>query len=141
MRVVLDTNVLVAAVKSKKGMSYKLLTLLENDTFEIAVSNTLYHEYLDVLLRPDIKPSAMSNFEMQLAIEDIVKRSVYQDIYFKWRPWLDDPNDDMILELSVAAACDFIVTFNVRDFGNSISFGVKAVTPVEFFEILKERSL
>jgi predicted nucleic acid-binding protein len=61
-----------------------------------------------------------------------------QDISFLWRPFLADPNDDMIVELAFAAGCDYIVTHNVRDFRGCERLGINAVTPGGFMKIIKE---
>ncbi len=140
MRVVLDTNVLVAAIRSRKGASYQLLSLLPANKFEIAISNALYFEYLEVLLRSDIRPAAMTELEMIDAIEEITKSAIYQDVFFRWRPWLNDKNDDMVLELAIASQCDFIVTFNLKDFRNIDVFGIEAITPSDFLEFLGGRT-
>jgi predicted nucleic acid-binding protein len=52
--------------------------------------------------------------------------------YYLWRPTLRDPDDDMVLEVAVAAGCEYIVTHNVRDFAEAKSFGVGVTTPREF---------
>jgi len=101
VRVVFDTNVLVAAVRSRKGVSYRLLSMLPSKEFQIAVSNTLYFEYLDVLLRPDVKPAKMTDLEMIGAMEKINENAIFQQVFFRWRPWLNDKNDDMVLELAL----------------------------------------
>jgi predicted nucleic acid-binding protein len=58
----------------------------------------------------------------------------HREIYFLWRPVLRDPRDDMVLELAVEAACDFIVTHNRRDFAGTERFGVRVVSPREFLK-------
>ncbi|MBM4075062.1 MAG: PIN domain-containing protein [Planctomycetes bacterium] len=55
-----------------------------------------------------------------------------QEVYFSWRPVLSDPNDEMILELAVAAECSHIVTHNVADFIGCERFGIVALTPKHF---------
>jgi len=140
MRVVFDTNVLVAAIRSRKGASYQFLSMLPANEFEIAISNALYFEYLDVLLRSNIRPAAMTELEMIDAIEEITESAIYQDVFFRWRPWLNDENDDMVLELAVASQCDFIVTFNLKDFRNIDVFGIEAITPSDFLEFLRGRT-
>ena len=60
MRVVIDTNVLVAAVRSKTGASKKLIDLLPSDKFEPAMSVSLYLEYLDVMTREENIPSGVT---------------------------------------------------------------------------------
>lgn len=59
-------------------------------------------------------------------------------VYFRWRPYLPDPKDDMILELAVAGECSHIVTFNLRHFSNLHRFGVVAVTPAQFLDEIGE---
>ena len=58
--------------------------------------------------------------------------------FFLWRPWLNDPNDDMVLELAVASMSKYIITYNLKDFKNIRSFGIEAIPPKRFLEILEE---
>jgi putative PIN family toxin of toxin-antitoxin system len=138
MRVVFDTNVLVAAARSSKGASFQLVSMLPSSKFELAVSIPLYLEYLDVLLRPEIKPSNISNAGVLSFVRKILDYSHKQSIYFRWRPWLKDPNDDMILELAIASQSLYIVTFNLKDFQNIELFGIEAISPSVFFEIVRK---
>lgn len=55
-------------------------------------------------------------------------------IFFLWRPFLRDPKDDMILELAVKAGCEFIITYNVRDFAGVEQFGIQVVEPGAFLQ-------
>lgn len=55
-----------------------------------------------------------------------------QDVYYLWRPFLRDPNDDMVLECAVASGSKYLVTHNVRDFLRSAELGVLAITPADF---------
>jgi predicted nucleic acid-binding protein len=59
-------------------------------------------------------------------------------LFFLWRPYLKDPEDDMVLELAVTANCDFIVTYNIKDFKGAEEFGVEVITPQEFLERIGE---
>ena len=137
MRVVFDTNVLAAALRSNRGASFALISMLPSPKFELAVSIPLYLEYVDVLLRPDIKPSGVSDVDALGFVRKILSYSHKQSIYFRWRPWLKDPNDDMILELAIASQSVFIVTFNLKDFQNVELFGIEAISPLDFLEIVR----
>ncbi len=137
MRVVFDTNVLVSSLRSQRGASYALVSSLPSPQFELALSQPLYNEYLDVLLRPTVKPNGTSDEDIVDFVREIVGAAHRQKIYFLWRPWLQDSKDDMILELAVAAQCAYIVTFNLKDFANIELFGIEAITPADFYAIVR----
>ena len=59
-------------------------------------------------------------------------------IHFLWRPRARDPKDDMVLEVAVAGHCDFIVTYNKKDFAEAPSFGLELLTPKEFLQKIGE---
>ena len=50
---------------------------------------------------------------------------------------LKDAEDDMVLELAVAANCADIVTFNLRDFAGAEQFGIRIVTPQQFLKLIR----
>jgi len=131
MKIVIDTNVLFAALKSRRGASYKLVSLLPSERFSIAISVPLIIEYEDVLKRG--KPSFYIN---EKDINDFIDFFCYvgerQDIFFLWRPFLADPSDDLVLEVAVAGNCDAIITYNKRHFKNVDKFGLKILDPREF---------
>jgi predicted nucleic acid-binding protein len=60
-------------------------------------------------------------------------------IFYLWRPQLKDPSDDMVLELAVTAGCDYNLTYNVNDFKGSEKFGIEAITPKVFLEMVGEQ--
>jgi putative PIN family toxin of toxin-antitoxin system len=130
-QIVIDTNVLHAGLRSRRGASFRLLSLVGSDLFQIHLSVPLVLEYEDVLLRSDSGiPLSRQTIEDVLDFHCAVGEQ--HQIFFLWRPFLRDPNDDMILELAVNAGCRFIVTFNVRDFAGAERFGVQVIEPAEF---------
>jgi putative PIN family toxin of toxin-antitoxin system len=137
-RVVLDTNVLCAALRSRRGASFKVVSLVGTGAFEIAVSVPLVLEYEDVLLRES--QSAARRKLVENVLDYLCQVGRKQPIYFLWRPCLADPKDDMILELAVAAECELIVTHNLRDFGQSRQFGVEAISPAAFLSRLRDQT-
>jgi len=136
-KVVLDTNVLVSGLRSKRGASYKLLTLLEEGRFTTAVSVPLVVEYEKALVDPRTK-APFSRADIGKFIDYICTISDKRKIYYLWRPHLPDPGDDMILELAVAGRCDFIVTYNIRDFKGVGQFGIKILMPGQLIKLLGE---
>lgn len=63
-----------------------------------------------------------------------------QDVYFLWRPFLRDPDDDMVLECAVASNSQYIVTHNMKDFKRASALNVQAITPAGFLKILRNPS-
>lgn len=133
--VVLDTNVLVAGLRSRRGAAYKVLSLVGQNQFQTHVSVPLVFEYEDALARH--RSSLLGSDEVVEAILDYhCDVGERHQIFFLWRPLLRDPKDDLILELAVKARCDFIVTYNRRDFAGCERFGLGAITPAELLEYL-----
>lgn len=135
MLVVIDTNVLVAGLRSSVGTSFGVLQALEQKKFSFALSVPLFLEYEDVLKRPGLIPLPMEAIERFLRF--IANNGQEHRIFFLWRPFLRDPKDDLVLEVAVAARCPIIVTFNTRDFTGIERFGVEALTPHQFLERLE----
>jgi putative PIN family toxin of toxin-antitoxin system len=131
MRVVIDTNVLVSALRSRRGASYRLVSLLPSDEFSIAISVPLIIEYEDVLRRGKLPP-AISEKDISDFIDFLCYVGYRQDIFFLWRPFLADPSDDLVLEVAVAAGCDAIITYNKRHFRSIEKFGLRVLDPKEF---------
>lgn len=136
-RVVLDTSVIVAALRSREGASFKLLSLLEQERFEIALSVPLVFEYEDALMRY-IDAGLYRQRDVEDLLDYLCQIAHRQSIFFLWRPYLPDSKDDMILELAVAASCDAIVTHNQRDFAGTERLGIRVHPPRDFLRILEE---
>ena len=137
IQIVLDTNIIYSALRSKRGASYRLLSLLDSTKFEINLSVPLVIEYEDVLHR---KINTLNLNEPQISqfLDYLCLVGNWHDVYFLWRPILKDPKDDMILELAVRATCKYIVTYNKADFQGVEKFGIKLVTAKEFLQSIKE---
>ncbi len=135
--IVLDTNVLVAALRSRRGSSFKLLQQIGRGKFELALSVPLLLEYDDVLNRQDMVP--VSPRAVSRILDYLCQQAHFHKIFYLWRPMMKDPKDDMVLELAVHARCSYIVTHNLRDFEPAQSLGVKAITPASFLRILEKQ--
>lgn len=139
MKVVLDTNVVVSAALSRRGASSRLLELLADGEFDIALSLPLYLEYEDVLSRDELVSHGVDPVAARELHEDLGSIAQGQIIYFLWRPWLRDPKDDLVLEVAVASGSRYIVTHNVKDFigqGIEDAFGIDVLTPQALLKIL-----
>ena len=136
-QIIIDTNVVIAALRSKRGASSKLLSLVGTQRFEIHDSVPLILEYEDVIQRQR-EEVGLSHHDVSALIDSLCALAHHHEIYFLWRPSLPDANDELILELAVSAQCDYIVTHNLADFKGVQKFGIKAVTPGEFLKIIGE---
>ena len=136
-QVVVDTNVLLAALRSSRGASHRLLSLIGDGRWQMNLSVPLFLEYEDVVKRADSGLS-LSAAEIDDILDFICSEANLREIFYLWRPVLPDPKDDFILELAVEGRCDFIVTYNVRDFVGAEKFGVAVTTPQEFLRKLGE---
>jgi predicted nucleic acid-binding protein len=138
MRVVFDTSILVAAVRSRRGASFALISAIPSPDFEICLSVGLYAEWQDVLTRPEHLPPGQTADDALAFLRYLAGHAWLQDIFFLWRPFLPDADDDMILELAFAANCRYIVTHNIRDFRGCEKLGVQAVTPHHFLKMVNK---
>jgi len=127
---IVDTSVLVSGLRSNLGASHQILLAIRHRTIQIALSVPLALEYEAVALRPGLIPH-LSVEEISSVIDFLCQVAHHQRVFFTWRPFLPDPNDDHMLELALAASCEFIITHNLWDFAGSDSMGVQAITPAQ----------
>src|SRR3989338_7665426 len=114
-KVVIDTNVLVTGLRSNKGASFKLLENIGSSKFQPVVSVPLVFEYEAALIF-DKTNSGLSTQDVRDVLDYLCSVSSQAKISYLWRPQLTDPKDDFVLELAVNGQCDFIITYNRRDF-------------------------
>lgn len=116
MRVVLDTNILVAALLSGGGASRRILRLCLEQKVTPLMGAALFAEHEDVLARRGLfDRSPLDAAEREALFDALVSVSSWTPIYYLWRPNLPDPGDDHLIELAVAGGADWIVTANLRD--------------------------
>ncbi len=140
-KIVIDTNVLLSALFSNKGQSYRLIELLgikaqKGVRFNI-ISVPLALEFEEVLLRPKNreKYDYFTQKEISLIISDIVAVSHKTKLHFLWRPFLKDSFDDRVLETAVNGQANAIITYNTKDFaGVKKHFDIEILTPAELFD-------
>ena len=138
IKIVIDTNVIVSALKSQQGFSYKLLSIIDDARLSVFISVPLILEYEDVLKRSESQVY-INNTEIGDILNFICLIGNQRKIFYLWRPFLKDPKDDMILELSVESECDYIISFNKKDFKNIEKFNLKILTPKELLKKIGEK--
>jgi putative PIN family toxin of toxin-antitoxin system len=134
-RIVIDTNVFVAALLSGRGESFRLLSLLGQGVYQPSVSVPVVLEY-EYAAKHVLHRTQLSDSDLDSILDYLCLVGDRRQIYFLWRPFLPDAHDDMILELAVAGECSHIVTFNQKHFVGVEAFGLQAITPQDFLRLI-----
>lgn len=135
-RAVLDTSILVAALRSRTGASNAVLRMVANGDLRPLVSTALFLEYEDVLKRTEQRRAhGFTAAELDGFLAAFASASEGVECHFRWRPQLRDPGDEMVLEAAVNGNAQALVTHNIRDFGPAKTFNLRVITPAE---LLKE---
>ena len=142
MRIVLDTDVLVAALRSDRGASRQLLISALDGKIEVLVSVPLVVEYEAVLTRPEhLQASGLTVVEVNEVLDALVKVSVPVLLRFLWRPRLKDPADEMVLETAVNGSADRLATFNVRHLAVAArEFGIRVLRPRDLWKEIQRQN-
>jgi len=140
--VVLDTDVLVAAIRSDRGASRLLLTQALEGQYPLLVSVPLMLEYEAVLTRAEhLEAANLSSDDVQALLDAVAVVAEPIRLSYLWRPGLSDPQDDMVLETAVNGRADLLVTFYQRHFAPAaVQFGLKVLRPGDAVRQLEKRS-
>ena len=135
LHAILDTNVLISALRSRNGASFELLKRVGRPGWRLHISTALLLEYEEVARRE--AAAFWARPERVEAILNFIAASADEHaISFRWRPYLSDPDDDFVLELAMAAGARYIITHNMRNFAGVDSLGVTALRPGKFLKLL-----
>jgi putative PIN family toxin of toxin-antitoxin system len=139
MRLVLDTDAVVAAMRSPGGASAAIVRAVRGRQASLLLSVPLAMEYEAVCRRLEHRLEAgLSGRQVEIFLDAIIAMAEPVHTHFLWRPQLRDPNDEMVLEAAVNGRADALVTFNVRDFGTApTQFGVEVLLPREAIARIK----
>jgi putative PIN family toxin of toxin-antitoxin system len=133
IRLVLDTDVVVAAMRSPSGGSAELLRQIRNKKAVMALSVALALEYESKLMLAEHRLAAgVTSAEAEAFLSRLISLSEPVQSYFRWRPQLRDPGDELVLEAAVNGSVAAIVSFNERDLRNAkVNFGIDVIRPGE----------
>ena len=138
MKVVLDTNIIVSGLYSKRGASYQLLRAAISGELTFFVSPLVAFEY-DGKVHQKIEQGFLKISKEQCGrILDALfaaAKVIWKPVQI--RPILSDSSDDKILECAISASCTHIVSFNKRHFPPAIThpYRIDVVTAGEFLRI------
>ncbi len=136
-QIVVDTNVLIAGLRSKRGASYRFLTLLNNDRWQLNISTALIFEYEEVLKRNRDQLN-LTLQAIDTLLNGICAISNHRDIFYLWRPLAKDPNDDFLIDLAIKSQASFLITYNQKDLQQATQFGIQVITPKAFLQLIGE---
>jgi putative PIN family toxin of toxin-antitoxin system len=133
VRLVADTDVIVAVMRSPSGASAAILRAARQSKITLLVSVPLAMEYEATCSEAEHRLAAgLSEREVEIFLDAVVAMAEPVKTHFLWRPQLRDPGDEMVLETAVNGRADGLVTFNVRDFGTvPARFGIELIIPRE----------
>ena len=139
LRVVLDTSVIVSALRSISGASNQLLRLVARAALTPLVTPALFLEYEDVLKRPaQMNAHGLGTVQVDRFLAAFASAAEPVSVRFQWRPQLSDPGDEMVLEAAVNGRAAALITHNVRDFEiPALKFGLRVLRPGPFLEELR----
>lgn len=136
--VIIDTNVLIAGLRSQSGASHEVLRRIGTGRFDIAISVPLVLEY-ELVAKRMHRELGLGIRDIDDIIDYICSVGIAFEIHYLWRPLLRDPKDDMILEIAANSQANAIITHNTRDFDKASELGITVMTPKDFLHLLKEK--
>lgn len=138
-RIVLDTSVVVAGLRTRRGAGNAVLRLVAQRRVLALATPPLFLEYEDVLKRPEhqlvhgLAPETIDEFLAELAA-----LIVPVEVHFQWRPQSRDPNDEMVLEAAINGRADALVTYNLKDFAEAGErFRTSVLRPADLLKKVK----
>jgi putative PIN family toxin of toxin-antitoxin system len=133
VKCVLDTNVIVAAMRSPAGASTALLRAARQGKLALIANVALALEYEATCVLPEHRLAAgINRREVGIFVDALLAMVEPVETYFLWRPQLRDPTDEFVLDAAVNGQADAIVTFNRKDFGAvPARFGIELLLPAE----------
>lgn len=138
MIITVDTNVIFSALYSKKGASYQILKLIIDEKIQLAITNQIYFEYLEVLTRKEtIEELNISVLEVEKVLDLLVLLARKYRIFYYLRPNLIDETDNKFVECAFASDSEYLITSNVKHFkkGDFLRLNCQIVTPGDFYKI------
>jgi putative PIN family toxin of toxin-antitoxin system len=136
---VLDTDVIIAAMRSPSGASAALLMAVRRGEIRMLANVALALEYEATCRRAEHGVAAgLSPAQVGVFIDAVIALAEPVETHFLWRPQLRDPGDELVLEAAVNGQANAIVTFNQKDFGEiPMKFSVEVLAPVDALRRIK----
>jgi putative PIN family toxin of toxin-antitoxin system len=139
LKIVLDTSVVVAGLRTRLGAGNAVLRLVAERRVRLLATPPIFLEYEDVLKRPEHRlVHGLSPFEVDEFLAELAALIEPVEVHFQWRPQTRDPNDEMVLEAAINGQADAVVTYNVSDFVDAGErFEIAVLSPPELLKKVK----
>jgi len=137
LRAVLDTNVLLAGLRSRQGASFEVLRLLAARQWRLVLSNTVLTEYQEIL-HCERASLPYDHDEIERLLDGLCLRAERHRLRSRWWPVLIDPDDEALVHLAVEARVEYLVTHNLRHLRPAESLGVRVAIPSAFLQELRK---
>jgi putative PIN family toxin of toxin-antitoxin system len=136
VKIVLDTDVVVAAMRSPTGASAELLRMARHGRIRLAASVSLFIEYESVCTRQaHLEAAGLTQDDVHVFLDALASFVEPVSIHFLWRPQLHDPADELVLEAAVNAGVDALLSFNIKHFKHAAPyFGLRLSQPGPFLQ-------
>jgi putative PIN family toxin of toxin-antitoxin system len=143
VKIVLDTSVLISALRSRQGAAAQVVKLILDGELEVLLDYKLICEYRDVALRPrNLEAYGVTESEVRDIIDDLEARAIPVWVAFQHRPLSPDQDDDMVLDVAINGQAEVIATNNRRHFEEAArQFGIRVSSPRELLIELRSRGI
>ena len=131
VRIVADTDVLVAALGSPTGASRQILLGILEGKYPLILSTTLMIEYETVLTRAEnLARFGLDIGDIMVLLDTLAGLCVPVAFDYRWRPASEDADDDLVLETAINGYASAIVTFNLKHISAPANqFGIAVLRP------------
>jgi predicted nucleic acid-binding protein len=133
----MDTNVLVAAFRSRTGASFEIFQRLRRDEWTAVLSNHLIFEYEEILKR-EAADLSLNLDDVDQILNAVCARGEEWPLTHNWEPVLSDPDDEPLVQLAQESAALVIVTHNTRHLQPAAKLGIQVLKPKEFLVRLRQ---
>ncbi|MBF5038435.1 putative toxin-antitoxin system toxin component, PIN family [Methylophilus sp. 13] len=139
MKIVLDTDVIIAGMRSPSGASAEIIRRARRGELTLMASVSLFMEYEAKCTLPiHYQAAGLSAQEAEIFINTLASIISPVKTHYLWRPQLRDPADEMVLEAAVNGCAKALISFNQKHFGLTPQrFGIQLLLPSEFLRSFK----
>jgi predicted nucleic acid-binding protein len=119
-------------MRSPSGASAELLRRVDRGSAVMLLTVALALEYEAICTLAEHRlASGLSAAEAGIYVDGPIAMAEPVKAFFRWRPQLRDPGDELVLEAAVNGYADAIVTFNESHLREARNFGVEVLRPGE----------